>query len=214
MGRAWNNIEIMDGSTARPGPAAAFGRRVPNVQDVGIYVGLCSVLQTRWYGPSIPLCCVGLSTCTTKVREVDIPMCTVGDTSYPFLSWLMKLYMGHLDPTTEQFNAKFRRCLIMAEGAFGCLRGRFLCLLTHLDPGNWNNPQVVVACCVLHNLGENKGDMFPSGWGAKTEWLARAFEQPCTAAIRQTQGACAHLGGPEGEFQPRPAVTLFPWASP
>lgn len=71
----------------------------------------------------------------------------------------------------------------MVVGAFGHLKERFHCLLTRLDLGEWNIPQVVVAYCVLHNICKNKGETFLPGSGSEDEQLARAFEHLHTAAI-------------------------------
>nr|XP_006118056.2 uncharacterized protein LOC102446578 [Pelodiscus sinensis] len=65
--------------------------------------------------------------------------------------------------------------------AFGWLKARFHCLLTSLNMGE-QNIEVVAACCVLHNIMEQKGEAFLPGWMAGE---GRAFEQPQTAASWQ-----------------------------
>ena len=89
-------------------------------------------------------------------------------------------------------NSHLNQARFQVECAFGCLKGRFICLLAQLDMGEHNIPDVVAACCVLHNLVERKGEAFLSGWGTQAAMEGRHFEQPQTAAIRQAHqlGLC------------------------
>ena len=97
-----------------------------------------------------------------------MPVCIVADAAYPLMPWLMKPYTGHLTPSKEVFNAHLTRARLQVECAFGRLKGRFRCLLTRLDMGEHNIPEVVAACCILHNLVESKGEAFLPGWGTET----------------------------------------------
>uniref|UniRef100_K7EZC1 DDE Tnp4 domain-containing protein n=1 Tax=Pelodiscus sinensis TaxID=13735 RepID=K7EZC1_PELSI len=119
------------------------------------------------------------------VGDVHMPVCIVADAAYPLMPWLMKPYTGQLDASKEQFNARLNRARNQVECAFGRLKGRFRCLLTRLDMGETNIPEVVAACCVLHNLVERKGEAFLPGWGRAADAQERLFAQPRTAAIRQ-----------------------------
>lgn len=122
-----------------------------------------------------------------KVGELEMPIMILGDAAYPLLPWLMKPYTGRLDASKEEFNNRLRRCRMVVKCAFGRLKGRFRSLLTRLDISELNMPFVVAACCVLHNLCENKGETFLPAWGAEAERLAREFEQPDTSATRRGQ---------------------------
>nr|XP_025036193.1 protein ANTAGONIST OF LIKE HETEROCHROMATIN PROTEIN 1-like [Pelodiscus sinensis] len=51
-------------------------------------------------------------------------------------------------------------CCIVVEGTLSRLQGRFQSLLTCLDLDDWNIPSVVAACCMLHNICDNKGETF------------------------------------------------------
>lgn len=75
------------------------------------------------------------------------------------------------------------------ECAFGHLKARFQCLLTCLDVGEHNIPEVVVACCVLYNIVKRKGEAFLPGWGTDAGHKGQAFEQPTTAASQQVHQA-------------------------
>ncbi|XP_075780998.1 uncharacterized protein LOC142827982 [Pelodiscus sinensis] len=121
---------------------------------------------------------------TSAIGDIEMPVCIVANAAYPLMPWLMKPYTGHLTPSKEVFNAHLTRARLQVECAFGRLKGRFRCLLTCLDMGEHNIPEVVAACCILHNLVESKGEAFLPGWGPMTEVEGRRFAQPRTAAVR------------------------------
>uniref|UniRef100_K7EYU5 DDE Tnp4 domain-containing protein n=1 Tax=Pelodiscus sinensis TaxID=13735 RepID=K7EYU5_PELSI len=121
--------------------------------------------------------------------DVQMPLCIVRDMAYPLMPWLMKPYTGHLHPSREQFNAYLNRAQMQVECTFECFKEWFRCLLTHLNVGEHNIPEVVTVCCILHNIVENKGEAFLLG--------QRASEQPRSAAIHQAHQVL--LRGPEGE---------------
>uniref|UniRef100_K7F5Z7 DDE Tnp4 domain-containing protein n=1 Tax=Pelodiscus sinensis TaxID=13735 RepID=K7F5Z7_PELSI len=89
-----------------------------------------------------------------RVGDVDMPVCLVGDAASTLQPWLMKPYMGHLNPSQQAFNARLTQARIVVEGAFRRLKARFRCRLTCLDLAEHNIPPVVAACCVLCNLCE------------------------------------------------------------
>ena len=53
---------------------------------------------------------------------------------------------------------------MVAENAFGRLKGRWRCLLKRMDFALENVPNAVAACVILHNLCEMYGDHFQSEW--------------------------------------------------
>ena len=50
------------------------------------------------------------------------------------------------------------------EHSYGKLKGRWRCLLKRLDVAIEDVPELVAACCVLHNLCEIHGDQFDEEW--------------------------------------------------
>lgn len=71
----------------------------------------------------------------------------------------MKAYPGS-GLTEEQvtYNYKLSRTRMTVENAFGRLKGRWRCLLKRLDSATSNVPNIIAACCVLHNFCELNGD--------------------------------------------------------
>ncbi|XP_074828142.1 uncharacterized protein LOC141998984 [Natator depressus] len=67
------------------------------------------------------------------IGDVEMPIVILGDPAYPLLPWLMKPFTGSLDSSKEQFNYSLRKCRMVVECAFGCLKARWCCLLTRSD---------------------------------------------------------------------------------
>uniref|UniRef100_K7G002 DDE Tnp4 domain-containing protein n=1 Tax=Pelodiscus sinensis TaxID=13735 RepID=K7G002_PELSI len=96
----------------------------------------------------------------STVRDVPMPICVIGDVAYPLLTWLMRPYMGRPDQNRARFNDRLNRACNQVELAFGRLKVRFWCLLTCLEMGERNATEVVVVCCVLHNIVERSREVF------------------------------------------------------
>ncbi|KAG6922118.1 hypothetical protein G0U57_003703 [Chelydra serpentina] len=121
------------------------------------------------------------------VGDVEMLIVILGDPAYPLMPWLMKPYTGALDSDKELFNYRLSKCRMVAECAFGRLKGHWRSLLTRSDLSKTNIPIVIAACCVLHNLCENKGETFMAGWEVEANRLASVYAQPDTRAIRRAQ---------------------------
>lgn len=67
---------------------------------------------------------------------------------------------GHLTQYQNNFNHFLSKARMTIERAFGLLKARWRSLL-HLLPMTLVNkiPQYIVACCVLHNICELRGDV-------------------------------------------------------
>lgn len=96
----------------------------------------------------------------------DVPLVILGDPAYPLLEWLMKAFpdTGHLTQHQRQFNYRLSRARVVVEHSYGKLKGRWRCLMKRLDISVVDVPEVVAACCVLHNICEVHGDSFNSEW--------------------------------------------------
>ncbi|XP_078594731.1 uncharacterized protein LOC144872428 [Branchiostoma floridae x Branchiostoma japonicum] len=90
------------------------------------------------------------------INGVTVPAVLLGDAAYPTLPWLMKPYPDNGALTREKFDFNYRqsRARMTVECAFGRLKGRWRCLTKRLDVLLDNVPDIVGACCVLHNICE------------------------------------------------------------
>ncbi|XP_069755614.1 uncharacterized protein [Narcine bancroftii] len=100
------------------------------------------------------------------VEGVEVPAYLVGDAAYPLRSWLMKGFTQHrvLDQDQRRFNKTLNSGRIVVEHAFDHLKGCWRCLTKRLDISTTLVPDVVFACCVLHNICEINKEDFPSEW--------------------------------------------------
>ena len=113
-----------------------------------------------------------------QIMGNDIPAVLVGDSGYPLLTWLMKPYAHNTCLTRAQrsYNYRLSRARTVVENAFGCLKARWRRLLKPNDMLIENVPNLVAACCVLHNIYEIHGELFDDNW--LEEALAVQQQQP------------------------------------
>ena len=114
---------------------------------------------------------------------MNVPYVILGDPAYPLLPWLMKRFI-HNPLTKEEklFNKKHSSIRVLAEIAFGRLKGRWRCLTKRLDVEHDFAPHIVAACCVLHNILESRSEPFSNSWIAQTR-----FEDPSLEPLTEVQ---------------------------
>lgn len=103
---------------------------------------------------------------TVEIRRDTKPLALLGGHAYPLRPWLMKGYIdnGHLSEEQQRFNYYLSRSRMTVENAFGRLKGRWRCLLKRLDIKTDNVPILITACCILHNLCQERHDAFDNEW--------------------------------------------------
>jgi hypothetical protein len=84
----------------------------------------------------------------------------LGDSGYPIQNWLLTPYRdnGHLQPQQKYYNYRHSQTRIKIEQSFGKLKTRWRCLMKRLEVSVEVAPHIVMACCILHNICEEKLD--------------------------------------------------------
>ena len=117
-----------------------------------------------------------------EMSGVSVPLVVLGDPAYPLLQWIMKPYSdnGRLTRQQSVFNYRLSRARVVAENAFGRLKGRWRCLLKRNDCHISRMPTIVTVCAILHNICEVHGDEFNHEWiqdGENTAVHPRAADE-------------------------------------
>ena len=88
------------------------------------------------------------------ISSTAVPMCLVGDSTYPISTWLMKPFADSttLSPQQKHFNYRLSRARAVVEIAFGHLKARRRWLIKRNDMHSEHIPVVISAYCILHNV--------------------------------------------------------------
>ena len=123
-----------------------------------------------------------------QIAGKDVPLVVLSDPAYPLLQWLMKAFPdnGRLSRQQKTFNYCLSRARVVVEHCYGRLKGRWRCLLKRLDVDVCDAPEMVAACCVLHNICEVHGDAFDEEW---LEGVERRDPQCASANASSTHPA-------------------------
>lgn len=98
-----------------------------------------------------------------NIGRVQVGPIIVGDSAYPGLPWLIKPYQNipNLEQSKVRFNTILSKATVVADQAFGILKGRWRCLRKELEIHTENVPRTVVACRILYNICIKRGEPDP-----------------------------------------------------
>ena len=92
-----------------------------------------------------------------KVRPI-----LLGDGAYPSTTWQVKPYpmSVNLTQSEKDFNKLLSSARVTVERGFGLLKARWRCVLKRLDNKRENLVAVIVTCCVLHNICQERKESY------------------------------------------------------
>ena len=97
-----------------------------------------------------------------QINDVNVRSLILGDGAYPLFPWLVKPYPQGpaLTDVEKGFNRKVSSARVVAERAFGILKGRCRCPLKRIDTDIANVSDQIIACSVLHNICQENGEEY------------------------------------------------------
>lgn len=126
-----------------------------------------------------------LHTHSQNINGKQVPPFLLGDSAYPLNTWLIKPYSQTASLTRAQHRLSHAR--IVVENAFGRLKARWRRLMKQNDMEITNVPNIIAACCVLHNMCEIHGDTFNEAWQGDPQLQDPPSPAPSTTPSSQAQ---------------------------
>eukprot|EP00794_Sanderia_malayensis_P019639 gene19639-21583_t len=113
-------------------------------------------------------------------NEDPVPICILGDPTYPLLPYLMKEFAkGGSNQGEQFFGYRLSSARMVVECAFGRLKARFGILRKPIDMHMQNMPLLVFCCFILHNFCEMEGEPIGNLGGTATAInYAVEFQEP------------------------------------
>ena len=125
-----------------------------------------------------------------RIGGSEVGPLLVGDSAYPLSVWLMKPFKQTPTLTESQlrgFNRALSQARAVIEQTFGILKGRWKCLYKQLEEKTCRVPITIMACCVLHNICIDVGDLSAIDPAEDDDEMDQSSfngdEQPCARNI-------------------------------
>ncbi|XP_003428014.1 putative nuclease HARBI1 [Nasonia vitripennis] len=113
-----------------------------------------------------------------NIGGIDISYKIIAPAPGPLYRWLLNSY----DEETTKEETRFNNCLEeirnYADSVISRLRSRFLILSHMMDLSYKVAPQVIAACCIIHNICERNGDTFLDEWLTESADRLKRYPQP------------------------------------
>ena len=95
----------------------------------------------------------------------EIPLCTIGDSTFPRHSWLLKGFPKKtIIPQQCHFNKKFWSVCVVTENTYGMLKGSWKTLYKKTEYQLFHLELIIMACTMLHNLCIDHNDLCETRW--------------------------------------------------
>ena len=124
-----------------------------------------------------------------NINGKQVPPFLLGDSAYPLNTWLIKPFSqtASLTRAQQNFNYRLSHARIVVENTFGRLKARWRRLMKQNDMEIANVPNIIAACCVLHNMCEIHGDTFNEAWQGDPQLQDPPSPAPSTTPSSQAQ---------------------------
>ena len=116
---------------------------------------------------------------TDAIDGYKIRPLLTGDRAYPENTWLVKPFPNNLNLSQEQkkLNRFLSSARVAVERVLGILKARWRCLLNCLEHNIKNLSDVIISCCVLHNICQMKRDSYVNNDDVLEHTLQRERER-------------------------------------
>ncbi|XP_035890844.1 protein ANTAGONIST OF LIKE HETEROCHROMATIN PROTEIN 1-like [Anopheles stephensi] len=119
---------------------------------------------------------------TQSINGTTVKSFVVSESAYPLLPWLQHGYVTPQTTEEETFNEHLNKARICVDEAFEKLRVRFRILQRKIDIDINFVPQILLTCCILHNILEKNQTPYLDEWKEALLELRGKYPQPDGAA--------------------------------
>ena len=124
----------------------------------------------------------------------EIPLVTIGDSTFPQFAWLIKAYNENTrDNQKKYFDKRFCGARVVTENECGMLIGRWCILFKKTECQLFNFHYIVMACIVLHNLWIQISDLCQPRWRLEVDNLDLFEKDGMGQKIRESSLNCLKI---------------------